>query len=97
MVSLKLNDDTVLSIELHEKRARLVVYKRGVENVCRIESIKNIIGFVESNNQQLFKGRLRLHKASGSIDVEVKGKLEGNIAACDLMTCLNAVKNGNFE
>lgn len=93
-MGFKLSDALLLEVEPAGNRVRLVVYNGGVENVCRLESVKNIISFIRGNDIQLFKGRLQLHKADGGIAVVVKGQLEGEILVDDLMACLEAVKFG---
>jgi len=81
---LKLTDEYDMAIERHEKKARLVIYLNGVENVCRKGSIGQIERFFSSGDRQLFKGRLQLHKREGDLSIEVKGK------------SIAVVKNGKF-
>lgn len=45
------------AIETVGKKLRLVVYVAGVENVCRLETEKNIKKFIKSSDARLFKGR----------------------------------------
>ncbi|MDB5008458.1 MAG: hypothetical protein JWP45_2851 [Mucilaginibacter sp.] len=80
MPDLKLNEDFNFEIQRHEKRVRLIVFKAGVENVCRKESLKNLLHFIQSDEVHLFKGRLQLHENTTGIGVIVKGNQpEGNI------------------
>ncbi len=97
MTLLKLNNGLLLGIECYEKRARLVVYKNGVENVCRKESFKNLMRFVQADTGRLFKGRLQLFKSLSGIDIRVKGELTGTVEADDFKDCLEHVKNSNAE
>ena len=90
MALVKLNDDMVFTIERTEKRVRLIVYKGGVENVCRMETFKNIERFILSDEDRIFKGRLQLHKNVAGIGIIVKGKLTGTINAKEFLN-----KNNN--
>ncbi len=76
---LKLDGNQSLAIEISGKRARLIVHDRGVENVCRKESVKTLRDFLESNEDHLFKGRLQLQKNGNGINVLIKGKSAGSI------------------
>jgi hypothetical protein len=72
--------------------ARLIVYKDGVENVCRKEGFRKLQRFITSDEKTLFGGRLRLHKKIEDISIEVKGKIEGLIKADDFLKYLSDVK-----
>ena len=76
-----------------EKSTRFTIYKEGVENVCRKESLKNLGRFLRSDEERIFKGRLQLYKNAGQIAVEVKGKLAGKITTEDFTGYLEKVKN----
>ncbi len=93
MALVKLNDDMVFTIERTEKRVRLIVYKGGVENVCRMETFKNIERFILSDEDRIFKGRLQLHKNVAGIGIIVKGKLTGTINAKEFLNCLEEIKS----
>jgi hypothetical protein len=90
MAVIKLPNDFSFTIEHDEKRVRLIVYKSGVENVCRKESIKKIRQFIVSDKGRMFKGRLQLIKTPAGIAVEVKGKIEGVIRVEDFTGCLES-------
>ncbi|WP_295793281.1 hypothetical protein [Mucilaginibacter sp.] len=77
---LKLDNGYDLAIENTGKKARLVVYNNGVENVCRKSTLKNVAAFMQSSDNHLFKRRLQLHKANGSINIMVKGSKVGEIS-----------------
>jgi len=77
---LKLDNGYDLVIESTCKKARLVVYNNGVENVCRKSTLKNVAAFMQSGENHLFKGRLQLHKVNGSITIMVKGSKVGEIS-----------------
>jgi hypothetical protein len=79
MNSLKLNAPFSLGIEIDKKRARLIVYNNGVEEVCRKEYLNKFTRFISSEDERLFKGRLQLFKHEGGIGIEVKGKYAGTI------------------
>jgi hypothetical protein len=76
---IELDNNYTFGIESQGKKARLVVYKGGVENVCRQETLKNLTKFIQSDENHLFKGRLQLHKSPGGINVMVKGDLIGTL------------------
>ncbi|HLO37052.1 MAG TPA: hypothetical protein VK173_01040 [Lacibacter sp.] len=68
-----------MSIELDNKRVRLVIYQGSEERVCRKENISRIKEFLVQQEGRLFKGRLQLHKIDQQINIEVKGKVIGNL------------------
>lgn len=57
---IKLNGDYSFGVEESGKNLRLIVYNNGVEKVCRKYSPKKLRDFLQSNDNQLFKGRLQL-------------------------------------
>jgi len=85
---IKLNDDFLLGVENNEKKVRLIVYKGGVENVCRKENFNKLKQFILSDQNTAFKGRLQLHKSMDGIVVEVKGRVAGIIKADELINYL---------
>ena len=89
---VKLDDKLSFGIECAEKKARLIVYESGVEKVCRKETLKNLASFIQSGDNQLFKGRLRLHKKGTEIAIEVKGKLVGQIESERFESYLDALR-----
>ena len=86
---IKLDNDHSFAVELSGKKARLIVYKGGVENVCRKESLKNIKEFIQSGGNHLFKGRLQLQKNTKGTGVIVKGEMIGMINDDDLLAVIN--------
>jgi hypothetical protein len=56
---IQLEENHTFSIEPQNKRVRLVVYKSGVEKVCRLETRKKLQKFLLSDENHLFKGRLQ--------------------------------------
>ncbi len=93
MTPVKLDNEFSFAIEQHEKRARLIVFKNGVENVCRRETFKNLERFTLSDSERIFKGRLQLYKNNGEIVIEVKGKIAGKMTTEDFRSYLEKVKN----
>ncbi len=93
MIAITLDHGFSFAIEHFEKRARLIVYKDSVENVCRRESLKNLEGFILSDDEKLFKGRLQLYKNSEEIVIEVKGEIAGKMTIKDFTSYLERVKN----
>jgi hypothetical protein len=89
MRSICLNNDLQLVVENCDNKVRLIVYKDGVENVCRKEAFGKLRRFITSDEKMLFGGRLRLHKNAEDIAVEVKGKIEGLIKADDFLKLLS--------
>ena len=71
-----------------------MVYKDGVENVCRKESFKSLERFIWSDEQKMFKERLQLDKYREEIDVVVKGKIAGKMKVEDFAGFLENIKNG---
>ena len=69
----------------------LIVYKNGIENVCRKETLGNLKRFIQLDDSHLFKGRLQLNKNDGNVGVEVNGKLIGIIKTEDFLRCLKEV------
>jgi hypothetical protein len=76
---IALNDDYQLAIGAVGKKLRLMVFQAGVENVCRLETQKNLKKFAFSGDGRLFKGRLQLQKDLHAINVLVKEKTIGAI------------------
>jgi len=71
-----------------DKKARLVVYNNGVENVCRKSTLKDLAVFMQSGENHLFKGRLQLHKVNSSINILVKGSKVGEIPVSGFLSYL---------
>ena len=78
---VKLNEALDFAVELHEKQARLVIYKNQEEYVCRKETISHLKRFLKAEEMRIFKGRLQLWKKATDIFVEVKGETVGIIPA----------------
>jgi hypothetical protein len=91
---IKLDNEHSFAIENLDKQVRLVVYNKGVENVCRKSTLKNIAGFIQSGEDHLFKGRLQLKKMAEGIGVVVKNSLVGEINKEDFINCLEEAKSG---
>jgi len=85
---LKLDNGYDLAIENTDKKARLVVYNNGVENVCRKSTLKNVATFMQSGENHLFKGRLQLHKVNGSVNIMVNGSKVGEISVSGFLEYL---------
>lgn len=92
MTLLKLGGPFTFGIERDEKRARLIVYNNGAEEVCRKELFSNLERFIRGDETRLFKGRLKLIKKDGHIGIEVKGEMTGMIGADDLLNYLAKAK-----
>ncbi|TWJ04322.1 hypothetical protein JN11_00030 [Mucilaginibacter frigoritolerans] len=89
MKSITITDDLQLVVENCDNKARLIVYKDGVENVCRKEGFGKLQRFITSDEKTMFGGRLRLHKNMEGIAIEIKGKIEGVIKAEDFLKLLS--------
>ena len=92
MTPLKLNEAYSLAIEPSQKKVRLVVYKNGVENVCRRDTIVHLEHFILSDEERIFKGRLQLCKSGDSLNVEVKGDTIGTLKFNDFINFLEQAK-----
>ena len=79
MKVIALEENYSFAIEPVGKKLRLTVFQAGVENVCRLETQKNLEKFARSGDGRLFKGRLQLQKDLHTINVLVKGKTIGAI------------------
>lgn len=77
MAILALNREFSFAIEAGQKRARVIVYKHSVENVCRKENVGKLRQFLKSGKGRLFKDRLQFHKNALGICVMIKGQLAG--------------------
>ena len=86
---IELQENHTFSIEPQGKRLRLVVYKAGVEKVCRLETRKNLEKFLLGDENHLFKGRLQLAKTADGVNIVVKGEPVGVIGGKNLMEALN--------
>jgi hypothetical protein len=93
MTPIKLDNGFSFAIEPCEKRARSIVYKGGVENVCRRESLENLERFILSDDGKIFRGRLQLHKNGGKIVIGVKGEIAGKMTINDFASYMEKVKN----
>ena len=78
MKKVSLTDLHDLAIQFLDKKVRLAVSGDGVENVCRLETLKNLNKFAASSGGHQFNGRLQLHKDETGIKVIVKGGNCGN-------------------
>ena len=70
-------------IEKYKERLRLIIAQDFEEIVCRKETKKNLLNFLQNNEGHLFKGRLQLEKKEDDISIIVKGKLLGKIKKID--------------
>lgn len=93
MTRLKLNNEFAMAVERYDKRARLIVYKNGAEDVCRKESFRNLERFILSDSGHAFKGRLQLQKTCEGVEVLVKGETLGSMAANVFLGYLARIKN----
>ncbi|MCR8557938.1 hypothetical protein KXD93_09810 [Mucilaginibacter sp. BJC16-A38] len=80
MKFLNLNSGYTFALENLEKKARLVVYNNGVENVCHKSTLKSLVQFIQSGDNHLFRGRLQFHKDEVGINIMVKGNIVGEIS-----------------
>ncbi len=90
MSSFTLNDNYSFAIVPFKKKLRLIVFKDGLENVCRKEILKNIVAFLSLPNGQIFNGRLQLIKENTTIQIQVKGDIIGAITETDFRNILQA-------
>jgi hypothetical protein len=90
---IKLDDHQQFAVEHLPKKVRLILYNNGVENVCRMETARNIRHFVLSHQEIIFKGRPQLHKNAIGIEIKVKGKLVGIIGVRGFFDALDISDN----
>jgi ABC-type antimicrobial peptide transport system ATPase subunit len=98
-MQFRLLNDHVLKIEpekFRPSRVRLIVKHMGTELVCRKEGINQLLEFLYSNNEHLFKGRLQISKNNDQIKILVKEENVGSIDAKTLKDGLISVLN-NIE
>ena len=87
------DNNCTLAVESSGKQLRLIIYRDEKEWVCRKESRHIILRFLEAENAQLFRGRLRLHKQQDAILVEVKGTIIGSLSEESFHKLLNTSLN----
>ncbi|OOQ60134.1 hypothetical protein [Mucilaginibacter pedocola] len=86
--TFSLTGNNQLQIEPSGKKLRLVITNGPHELACRMETSANIKCFLASEETQLFKGRLQLHKHGGAILVKLKGEEYGVINANAFLSSL---------
>lgn len=75
--------------EHQDKKLRLVITDGNSELACRKETKSVLKHFLSSAQNQLFKGRLQLHKSDEALTVVLKGKPVGDINPHDLEKALS--------
>lgn len=90
---MKLLDNMTLNIEKYDSRVRLIVLDNGKELVCRKERISSLYKFLDLENGEIFKGRLRLSKKENKIEVIVKNNVVGQVNVEELRIEINKIKN----
>jgi len=93
MNKMKLSDNMTLNIEKYDSRVRIIVLDNGEELVCRKERMSSLNRFLELENGEVFKGRLRLCKRKNKIDVIVKNNVVGQVNVGELRAEINSIKN----
>ena len=91
METIKLNDNLLLTFEPHNKKLRLVITDGHTELACRKETPGNLLHFLASGQNSLFKGRLQLHKSTGDIAVVLKGSPVGTAPVSTFTKALDAL------
>ena len=74
---IDLNNNFQLDFELYNKKIRLILIKNSIEVACRKDFFKNYVQFIQSNEGQLFKGRIKLYKIGKTIKVHFKNEYVG--------------------
>ncbi len=87
-----LPNNYTLSIEIADEKVRLIVLKNDTEWVCRKVPIKQLISDLKGDQNQLFKGRLQLHKSANKqlLQIHAKNEFLGTILLKDLLIKLEA-------
>jgi hypothetical protein len=91
-MNIKLNDNHFLGIEPYKTKAILVAWNNGTQLACRIETIKNLSKFIDEQEANIFKGRLKLYKHQDSIAVQVKENTIGVLTASQFEGLLKSIK-----
>ena len=90
MYKIELKKDYSLGVEFQVSSVRLIVFKHGVELGCRKEKIKLLKKFIENEEIELFKGRLRLYKKRSDIIIVFKDQLIGSVYSKELERALDS-------
>jgi hypothetical protein len=82
----KLNNGLTFMVEQQEKKLRLILADGGRELACHKETPGKLRRFLSSTQNQLFDGRLQLHKTEGSdvIVILLNGHPVGELAITEL-------------
>ncbi|MET3979291.1 hypothetical protein ABIB62_001877 [Mucilaginibacter sp. UYP25] len=89
MKTFNLHNGLQLNIQLDNKKLRLVITDGIAELACRKETASNLNRFLSSAQNNLFSGRLQLHKSEDNITVLLKGKPAGSVSVSELKNVLN--------
>ncbi|MEN9523567.1 MAG: hypothetical protein RL065_1944 [Bacteroidota bacterium] len=81
----------IFTIQPYKNRLKLIVLKKAEEFVCRKETKKKIIEFLDANDCTLFKGRLQLIKKNSEVLIQVKSEILGSIPVSNFYQILETI------
>ena len=91
MYKIELKKDYSIGVECQFSSARLIVFKQGIELGCRKEKIRLLKKFLENDETELFKGRLRLYKKRRDIIIVFKDQSIGSVYSKELERALDSI------
>lgn len=89
-----LTKNFTFSFEMAEKKVRLIILDQDDEQACRKESLKKLRDFVQADESEAFRGRLRLLKQGDKISVLLKNDCIGILTEADFSKSLELLKAG---
>lgn len=92
MESIDLENDLKLSFEKLSHTIRLIISKNNEEWVCKKETFKKLLEFVNIDQAHVFKGRLQLIKIDDRITIQIKNEHISNISATTFKEALNSLR-----
>ena len=92
MRQIILNKQLTLTFEPIGKKVRLIILEADQELVCRKETLKNLLNFLSTEEMNLFKGRLQLHKVNEIIEVVIKNQPCAIVSTIDFKKVLDTLQ-----
>lgn len=89
MAIIPLDNGFNLLFERGDKNLRLIISDGTTELACRKETTANLLHFLSSATNSLFKGRLQLHKHADVVAIILKGSAIGFIPIPAFKSLLN--------
>lgn len=92
MRQIILNKQLTLTFEPIGKKVRLIISEADQELVCRKETLKNLLNFLSTEEMNLFKGRLQLHKVNEIIEVVIENQPCAIVSTIDFKKVLDTLQ-----